>query len=331
MHPHLKGSTRLMANTTAILTELHALEHLTRTEIAVAKARMPQARTAAIRRELAENATAASHRARDIAAALRDQGTLSNVLAPALGWTATLLRAAVEQTQPLAEALLSDLMLEHQLAERARHLVALTDDGPEAVHQLAERLLAAHNETIEWLRTVLAEQALDGAAALRPTPFQAVASGVTRIVVLPARLTAASLNRVACQTNRAGRGARQQVERVGELAGEARRAATAGAKAATDHVETIAREAANTAADTAADTMQETRKRAGVVKPDELPIADYDHLNARDAAAAVRELDDATALAAVERYEARHKNRSGVRNAVQDRTSSVARAAAEPN
>jgi hypothetical protein len=45
----------------------------------------------------------------------------------------------------------------------------------------------------------------------------------------------------------------------------------------------------------------------------------------------VRELDDATELAAVDRYETRHKNRSGVRNAVQDRTSTVARAAAEPS
>ena len=41
-----------MTNTTAIMTELHALEHPTRTEIAVPKARIPQARTEAIRRGL---------------------------------------------------------------------------------------------------------------------------------------------------------------------------------------------------------------------------------------------------------------------------------------
>ncbi len=317
-----------MANTTAIVTELHALEHLTRTEIAVAKARMPQARTAAIRQELAENARAAGRRARDIAGTLRDVGAIPNAFAPALGWTATLLRAAIEQTQPLAEALLSDLVLEHQLAERARHLLALTEEhGPDDVHRLAERLLAAHNETIEWLRTVLAEQALDGAAALRPTPFQTVAAGVTRLAVLPARMTVKGLNRAAQQVGRAGRDTRHQVaqagERIGKQADEVREIVTAGAEAAVGQAKTAAREA-----DTA--VAHANPRNGSAAKPEELPIPDYDRLNARAAAAAVRELDDASELATVDRYETRHKNRSGVRNAVQDRTSTVARAAAEP-
>ncbi len=318
-----------MANTTAIVTELHALEHLTRTEIAVAKARTPQARTDAIRHELAENASAADRRARDIAGTLRDLGAVPNVFAPALGWTATLLRASVEQTQPLAEALLSDLMLEHQLAERARHLLVLTDEhGPAGVHRLAERLLAAHNETIEWLRTVLAEQALDGAAALRPTPFQTVAAGVTRLAVLPARMTVKGLNRAAQQVSRASRDTRRQVtqagERIGKQADGVREIVSAGAEAAADQAETVARRPD-------VDAAHPNPRNGSASKPDELPIPDYDRLNARAAAAAVRELDDATELAAVDRYETRHKNRSGVRNAVQDRTSTVARAAAEPS
>ena len=322
-----------MANTTIIVTELRAMEHLTRTEIAVARARIPQARTDAVRRELAENARNAGRRARDIAATLRDLGTVPDVFAPALGWTTTLLRTSVEQAQPLAEALLSDMMLEHQLAERARHLLALTDeDGPAAVHRLAERLLDAHNATIDWLRTVLAEHSLGGPAALRPTPFQAVAAGVTRLVGLPARLTVESLNRAAHRVNRVSRNTRHQVEqtsqRVGKLADDAAQIVTAGAQAAADQAESVARQAN---ADGAAAAVHTARANAGAVQPEELPIPDYDRLNARDVAAAVRELDDPSELTTVDRYETRHKNRAGVRDAVQDRTSALAHSAASRN
>lgn len=57
-----------------------------------------------------------------------------------------------------------------------------------SVQALAERLEAAHTETIEWINTVLAEEATGGPAALRATPLQRAAAGVTRALGLPVRL-----------------------------------------------------------------------------------------------------------------------------------------------
>ena len=176
-----------MANA-AVISQLRTLEQLTRTEVQIARTRVAQARTDAVRRELRQNGDNAERRAEHIAAALRDLGEVPDVVAPAVGFAAYLVKSTVEQAQPLDEALLGDLALEYQLLDRARFLVALTaQDGPAAVHGLAEQLVTVHTATVDWLTTVLAEEALGGPAALRPTPLQAVAGGVTRAVQLPTR------------------------------------------------------------------------------------------------------------------------------------------------
>lgn len=61
-----------MANTTAVVNQLRALHNLTRIEVAGTRSRARQARTAAIRHELLENAAAAAGRAGRIAQALAD-------------------------------------------------------------------------------------------------------------------------------------------------------------------------------------------------------------------------------------------------------------------
>jgi hypothetical protein len=53
---------------------------------------------------------------------------------------------------------------------RARYLKALTEAARRTdVRAVAERLQTAHSATVEWISTVLAEEALGGLAALRAT------------------------------------------------------------------------------------------------------------------------------------------------------------------
>ncbi len=49
------------------------------------------------------------------------------------------------------------------------------------VKKLAERLITAHSATVDWITTVLAEEALGGPTALRATAFQRVAGGASRL------------------------------------------------------------------------------------------------------------------------------------------------------
>ena len=148
----------------------------------------PAGAQAAVRHELLENAAAAG-RAGRIAQALADFGAPPDPVGAALGWASGLLRATVEQAQPLDQALPGDLALQHQLAESARYL--LTGEVPVAVRELAEQLVHDHEATIERLRVVLTEPA----AELQPTPLQTLTVGVARVAVLPARLTLAGLQR----------------------------------------------------------------------------------------------------------------------------------------
>ena len=100
-------------DTNKIVFQLRALLQLTNTEIQIAQARQAQARTDAVRRELAQNADHATTRARLIAATLRDLGGVPDVVAPALGRLTALVKTVLEQAEPLDGALLEDLALEH--------------------------------------------------------------------------------------------------------------------------------------------------------------------------------------------------------------------------
>src|ERR687884_535401 len=112
---------------------------------------------------------------------LRALVLLTDVVTPAVGRLSAALKAAFEQAEPLEEALLQDLQLEHQLLDRATYLKVLAEHAEQpGVRALAERLVTAHEATVEWLTVVLAEEALGGPAALQATALQRVAGTAAR-------------------------------------------------------------------------------------------------------------------------------------------------------
>ena len=118
-----------MAHNTKIINQLRALVLLTQTEEQVARTRISQARTDAVRRELTQNADNAAERTLEITEALRSLGGVPDVVTPAIGRLGAILKATFEQAAPFEEALLSDLQLEHQLLDRATYLKVLADQA----------------------------------------------------------------------------------------------------------------------------------------------------------------------------------------------------------
>ncbi len=166
-----------MTDDAKILYQLRQLAQLTSTETQIAQIRVAQARTDAVRRELSENARNSQERGQAIVGAIRELGGVPDVVTPAVGRFSALVKSALEQSEPLDEALLDDLSLEHQLLDRARYLKALAEaTKQQKVKKLAERLITAHSATVDWITTVLAEEALGGPAALRATPLQRLTS-----------------------------------------------------------------------------------------------------------------------------------------------------------
>ncbi|MDQ2724009.1 MAG: ferritin-like domain-containing protein, partial [Actinomycetota bacterium] len=111
--------------TDKIVGQLRMLLQLTESEIQLATVRQTQARTDAVRKELAENAQNSEVRSRLIAETLRSRGGVPDVVSPAVGRITAVVKSGIEQTQPLHEALLGELALEHQILDRARYLKVL--------------------------------------------------------------------------------------------------------------------------------------------------------------------------------------------------------------
>src|SRR4051794_26538386 len=156
-----------------MIAQLRSMLQLTQTETQLARIRVTQARTEAVRRELTENANNAERRTQEITRELQRLGGVADIVSPLVGRVGAVVKATVEQAGPVDEALLGDLTLEHQLRDRAIYLRALAEAAHDtAVRKLADRLEQAHSATVEWLTTVLAEHALGGPPALRPTPVQ---------------------------------------------------------------------------------------------------------------------------------------------------------------
>src|SRR6476620_5864979 len=155
-----------MTDNATLITQLRVLAQLTRAEAHVARSREAQASTDAVRDDLRRNAVDADARAARIGGLLHELGALPDPVTPLVGRVASLVRGAMEQAQPLDEALLGDLALEHQLRDRARYVAELARaaDLP-TVQELAVDLEAANTETVEWLTRVLAGLA-GGQAAL---------------------------------------------------------------------------------------------------------------------------------------------------------------------
>ncbi len=316
-------------DTTVLTAQLRALLLLTQTEEQVARTRVAQARTEAVRRELAQNADNAASRTEEITAQLRELGGVPDVVTPALGRLGAIVKATVEQAGPLDEALLSDLSLEHQLLDRATYLkvLAQTAELPRIV-RLAERLVTAHTATVEWLTVVLAEAALGGPAALRATPLQRVAGGAGRLASMPARYVADSVNKVIDTTTQATDAAQEKVNaaaaRATTFAGAVRESLSVGRDAALKEAQGQA--TAEGATDTAT-ALRETRTELGALDAAELPVKGYDALTVADAVKAVKDLRDAGDLEAVISFEEAHKDRASVVSAAQAQLAALAKEA----
>ncbi|MBF6303000.1 ferritin-like domain-containing protein [Nocardia amamiensis] len=308
---------------TTLLVQLRAVLALTNTEIQVADTRIAQARTEAVRRELAANADHARARGEAVAGAIRDLGGAAELIGPFLGRVVAAVKAILDQAQPFEEALLGDLTLEHQLLDRARYIKVLaTTAGRPGVVVLAQRLITAHTATVAWLTTVLAEDALGGPAALRRSRRQAAAGTAVKLVNLPFGWSARGLDRALDAVRATG-------PAVGELLAQGTRAgdvavktlAASGDAALATAEQVTGREGA----DTAADALRSIRTATGVLEPGELPIGDYDQLNVTRAVAAVKDLTDPADIRAILAYEEANKNRHGVLSATQTRLAAIAK------
>ena len=316
-----------------LINQLRALVLLTQTEEQVARTRIAQARTDAVRRELQQNADNAAQRTRLITAQLRAVGGVPDVVTPAVGRLGAVLKAALEQASSIDEALLQDLALEHQLLDRATYVKVLAKvaEKPQ-VGALAEQLIEAHKATVEWLTVVLAEEALGGPAALEPTAFQRVAGGAARAVNAPVRFWANTVNRAVDTVQHTVQQAGEQTSesahglagRASALTGAVRETLAAGRAASLRRAERIARREGNT---DAAEAARAAREELGDVSADELPIKGYDSLSTTDAAKAAKQLKSPREINLIIRYEETHKNRSSVISAAQTALAAVAKEA----
>lgn len=316
-----------MTDTTKIINQLRALVLLTQTEEQIARTRVAQARTDAVRRELSQNADHAAQRTQAITEQLRALGGVPDVVTPAIGRLAAVLKATFEQAEPLEEALLQDLQLEHQLLDRATYLKVLAEKASlPKVRQLAERLVTAHEATVEWLTVVLAEEALGGPAALQPTPLQRVAGAAANAAIAPYRFATNRVNEAldTAQQRREAAGDRLQevAGRAGQLTDAVRETLTAGRAATLRRAERVARRDGDREA---ADTARKAREELGDVSADELPIKNYDSLTVSDAVKAVKALKTPHDINVVIRYEETHKNRSNVASAAQTQLAALAK------
>jgi hypothetical protein len=320
-----------MTSSAPVIRQLRAVLQLTQTEAQIARTRVAQARTDAVRRELSQNADNAERRTEQIAEELRAVGGYPDVVTPAVGRLTAVFKCTVEQATPFDEALLGDLALEQQLLGRARYLKALAEAaGLRSTKALAGRLETAHSATVEWISTVLAEEALGGPAALRATPFQRLAGGTTLVVNAPTKFAREQLNK-AVDRLRSGAGqARETVdEAVGEvsdraatLGRDARDVLTTGRDAALERAESVARR--DGAQDTA-ESVHDARRELGALSADELPIEGYDRLGVQDTIKQVKQLDKAEDIRTVMRYEETHKARDNVVSAAQTRLAALAK------
>jgi len=318
-----------MSDNTKLINQLRALVLLTQTEEQVARTRISQARTEAVRRELTQNADNAAKRSIDITEALRNLGGVPDVVTPAIGRLSAILKATFEQAAPIEEALLTDLQLEHQLLDRATYLKVLAEQAKQTkVRQLAEKLITAHSATVEWLTVVLAEEAMGGPAALVATPLQKVAGGVARGVNAPFRFVANSVNTAVDTVQHAGDETSQRIsavaERAAALGGAVRETLTAGRSASLRRAEVIARREGNTDAAKAA---RDAREELGDVSAEELPIKNYDDLSVNEAVKAIKGLTTPRDIHVVIHYEEAHKNRSNVASAAQTQLAALAKEA----
>jgi hypothetical protein len=261
-----------------------------------------------------------------IADHLRELGGVPDAVTPVIGRLTALVKSTVEQAEPLDEALLQDLALEQRLLGRARYLKTLAEaDAKPAVRALAEQLETAHSATVEWISTVLDEEALGGPSALRATPLQRAAGGVTQVIGLPVRAAREGVNRAIDGAQEMGglvRGTAAGVtSRAMRFGGAAREVAVSGRDASLQRAE---REARREGAGDTATALHETRRELGSFSGGELPISDYDELSPPEAIRRIKDLDNIEDVRTTLNYEEAHRNRAGVVSAAQSRVAALA-------
>ena len=305
-----------MTDTTTqkLITQLRTLQQLTNTEAQIAQTRRRRPATKPCVTNWRRTRRTRSERAQLIAAALRDLGGVPDIVTPALGSATALAKTVVEQGQPIAGALFGDLALEHQLLDRANYLEALADTADHAdTRNLARRLQGARQETVDWITSVLAEEASGKPTKVRPTPVQKAVGGLTSVINYPARRTAEWINGTAEAVARTR-------SRVGTVAEAAVDSLTAGRDAALLQAEQIATRKGARSTETA---LHRTRVLAGGLIEEELAVDNYDDLTVSDVASAVQQLTDTAALTALLRYEQNHKDRTGAVTAIENRLAAL--------
>lgn len=311
-----------ITSNTTLIAQLRALLDLTNTEIQVAETRVVQARTEAVRRELTQNADNGRARAEAIEKAIRELGGRPDVIGPFLGRAAAAVKALTEQAQPFDEALLGDLALEHQLFDRARYVKALAVAAREPrVEALATRLITAHAATVDWLTTVLAEDALGGPAALRRTPLQAAAGTAIQLVNVPMNWSVRGLDRAVETVRATPLAVSELINRGRRVSDVAAKTVTASRDAALETAEQVIRDGG---AEQAADVLHSVRTATGSLAPQELPIDGYDELNVSEAVSSIKAMTNPGDVRAILAYEEAHKVRQGVVSAAQARIAAIA-------
>lgn len=309
-------------DTSRLLAQLRTLLDLTNTEIQIAETRVAQARTEAVRRELKQNAANGRKRAASLQSAIRKLGGYPDVIGPFLGRAAAAVKALTEQAGPFDEALLGDLALEDQLLDRARYTKALAVAAKrQDIVDLADRLIDAHSATVDWLTTVLAEDALGGPAALRRTPLQAAAGTAVKLVNLPVAWSARGVDRAVDTLRSTGPALNDLVKRGGNAGEVAAKALAASQSAALKAAERVSRSEGATGA---ADALHSSRTAVGVLDAKELPIRKYDDLSITDAIAAIKKLTAPDDVRSILAYEEAHKSRQRVVSAAQTRVAAIA-------
>lgn len=312
--------------TTTLIRELNTLLRLTNTETRIAQTRQTQARDEATRSELEGNAKESMRRADQLRDAIRNLGGVPDVLGVAMGRLGAVAKTQFEQGQTLTDALLGDLQLEHQLRDRAELVRMLAETaGKRELARLAGRLQTAHTETIDWIRTRLAEVAVGGPVAIQPTPVQAGVGAARRFAAFPLHAAAQGLNRsikaLSTVTNRAEETIESNVEKAQQLKEAAEEIFVAGRDAALERTEELAR---SEGATTTAKAARRTRRAIGALDADELPIRGYDELSATAAAQRIRSLSSADDVRAILAYEEANKARKSVVKAANTQLTEIA-------
>ena len=173
------------------------------------------------------------------------------------------------------------------------------------VEELATRLITAHSATVEWLTTVLAEDALGGPAALRRTPMQAAAGLAVKFVNLPLTWSTAASSAPPRPSVRCDRPSPISSIVVHEPATSPPRRWRVRV---TRRWRPPSASPANRAPTDAADAIHAARGATGILEPAELPIADYDDLNVNEAVTAIKDLTDPTDIRVIVAYEEANKN-----------------------